>query len=306
MKALPRLSRRAGLWFGLVLLLGTNAIVLALVAANRGGEPEAVLSLSERELERPWSWRGRGGENSGLALALRWRVTPPPPRDASDRMIEDAGTAWMFGGPAGWLDAAKMSELGFAPSPSGFSGRPRARQVFVVLELDGPAKAAASQRADAHLAAQVALRDSNPGQREFAERAKRAEEWRDAEWRSASRLFAIDAGLDAVALRARHPDRARHAIVAGTVRPSWPNPGGKAPIYGFIEQIGAATLNVPLALRAAIPAAALEHHRPAGTPDEPGFVAEVAFGQRLEPWIRALRATPPAASLPPPVAPTTR
>lgn len=299
MTTLGRLSRRAGLGFGLVLLLGTNAIVLALIAANRSGEPDAVLVLSERELERPWSWRGRSGENSALALSLRWRVAPPPPRDANDRVIEDAGTAWMFGGPAGWLDPAKISELGFPPSPPGFSGRPRARQVLVVLELDGPARAAARARAEAHLAAQVALRDNNPGQKEFAERAKSAEEWRDAERHTASRLFAIDAGRDAHALRERYPDRARYAIVEGRVRPGWPNPGSKAPSYGIIEEIGAATLNVPLGLRSAVPAAALERHRPIPASGDSGFVAEVAFGQRLEPWIRALHATPPTASSPP-------
>ena len=40
-----------------------------------------------------------------------------------------------------------------------------------------------------------------------------------------TRLFAIDAGVDAEALRVRYPDRAHYAIARGTIRPQWSRVG---------------------------------------------------------------------------------
>src|SRR5207245_9835380 len=46
--------RRAGLLSALALIVVTNAIVLAGVLSNRRGEPDAILTLTERELPLGW------------------------------------------------------------------------------------------------------------------------------------------------------------------------------------------------------------------------------------------------------------
>ena len=64
-------SPRALFLLALALLAATNAIVLVHVAANRRGEPESRLVLSERELALPYRSHA---ENSGLSLQLRWQL----------------------------------------------------------------------------------------------------------------------------------------------------------------------------------------------------------------------------------------
>jgi hypothetical protein len=290
MKALGPLPMRTGLVAGLALIVLTNAVTLGLVAWNRSGEPDAVLTLSERELDRPWNSAVHRGENSGLALTLRWRVAPAN----SATPVPDAAEvdAWMYGADAHWLDEAKLAELGVPPQRDARRYRGRSYPVLLVLELDGAAYRQALARARQHLAAETALRDANPAATEFAERVKRAGDRLHEQESEASRLFVIDAGLDAEALRARHPDRRRTAIVAGRIRPGWHDPRAKTPPHGYIERLDAATVNVPQALRAAVPRDAGSHRR---APESAAsrFEAEIAFGRRLEPWLRQLRAVAP-------------
>jgi len=68
---------------GLGLIALTNAVALVGVTYNRSGEPEAKLSLTQRELRTPYRWYGNR-ENSGLALSLIWRVLNPPKYKSMD------------------------------------------------------------------------------------------------------------------------------------------------------------------------------------------------------------------------------
>lgn len=295
---MKRLSPRHGLLAGLALIVLTNAVTLGLVAWNRSGEPESVLTLAERELKRPWDWHGRRGENSGLALTLRWRVAPTQADATSDDEIEVE--AWAYGGTAHWLDEAKLAELGVPPQPEERRYRSRSHAVLLVLEHDGDAYRRALERARRQLASETALREANPGQKEFADRVKRASDRLAEQEQEASRLFVIDAGLDAGKLRVRYPDRHRYAIVAGHIRPGWRDPRQKRQPLGTIERIDAAAINVPHALRDAVPPDAGRHRgRPASESGD-RFVAEIAFGRRLEPWMLNVTGTPAAA----PTAPT--
>ncbi len=93
---------RTGNWMfgaGLALILATNAVVLAMVAYNRSGHPEAQLGLTERELLPPYGSRA-SPEASGLDLELQWRVLP---RDSNPA---DWGGP---GGLPGWLDREKLA-----------------------------------------------------------------------------------------------------------------------------------------------------------------------------------------------------
>ena len=289
-----RLTPRLGLLAGLALIVLTNAVTLGLVAWNRSGEPEAVLRLAERELDRPWDWRGRHRENSGLALTLRWRVAPTQADVANDDEVEVE--AWAYGGTAHWLNEAKLAELGVPPQNDDRRYRGRSHAVLLVLEHDGDAYQRSVERARRQLASETALREANPNQKEFAERAKRAGDRLADQEHEASRLFVIDAGIDATKLRARYPDRNRYAIVNGHIRPEWHDPRQKRPRLGYIERIDAGAINVPHALRDAVPADAGRHRGRPASDSADRFFAEIAFGRRLEPWMLSVTDTPAAAA----------
>jgi hypothetical protein len=254
---------------GLALILATNAIVLAGIAYNRTGEPEAQLQLTEREFSTPYSW-GFGRENSGLDLQLQWRVLPV--ESAVRPGVLDYGYGGYDSG-AGWLDQKKLVELGFDPSPPAraqeryYDDRALPRDVLLVLELDGPAYREALARAERN------AKPDGSSQRYIDDARNRH-----------SRLFVVDAGLDRDALRAKFPDRARYAIVHGRIRLTWQSDRSATRVVGRVTELSVARLNVPLELRPVIaPAAAFE--------------ATVPFGRRLEPWLAAAKARPnkPAA-----------
>lgn len=276
---------------GSALVLLVNAVVLAGVAWNRSGTPEAVLQLGERELERPMYWQD-DREDSGLALTLRWRL--PVADSPVDGYLMHAAY-----GPAGWLDAARLEALGFKlpPLPEDGTARlrhPLARELWLVLEFDGPAYAHSLQVArDSLAAAESALQanPADPGSELRAENARELFQRASEEW---SRLFVVDAGREPGALRARYVDRERHAIVRGRVRPfvQWNGPAGlQRPEWrGQVEAISVARINVPLPLRQAfgtLPGDASPEQRAR-------YEVMLAYGRRGEPWI--LAAKPMAAA----------
>lgn len=274
-------TRRHTLIAGVILILLTNAVALAGVYWNRSGEPESLLTLSERELLLPYSW-GMNRENSGIALRIAWRVL------SADK---NWSYAYARGNPE-WLDRAKMLSLGFEALPpadtrSGYRRNERqlGKEVFVVLELDGPAYRQALERARQHAAEEDAKLAALPDDRRTREEAKRAHEALNEEEQHNSRLFAVDAGLSVAQLRAKYPDSARYAIVRAQVRP-WSNE--KHGLTGHIDALSVEQINVPHEYHAlfegnqrhAVPRAA-----------RMAFQARVAFGQRLEPWLVGVRRT---------------
>lgn len=277
------------------LVVLSNLVALAGVAYNRSDEPESTLNLSERELGLPYSNYGFARkENSGLALQLVWRANGP------DR--ERAAAAYpphQYSREAHWLDEAKLRELGFdLPSadeqqvdaePWTRNRQLSARDVWLVLELDGPAYQH-SLRAMERWVEEVraagaegseATRHGLPNL-DSAERDLRLERTRH------SRLFAVDAGLDAPSLRAAYPDRRQYAIARGRVHPGWWYPRGTptAPRHGHIESIEVDALHVSTRFRDSIEPLRHEVQR-----DDQGsrFEAEVNWGRRFEPWIAAVK-----------------
>ena len=262
---------RIAAWAGLALIVATNAVALAGAAFNRAGEPQATLKLGERELTPPYVWYGKT-ENSGLSLRLRWESLPP-------LTSTPHGSGIYFGNSSpGWLDGAKMRELGFdsgpaTPPPQFDSRAPRhvalPREVFIVLEFNGPAYQEYVRRAG------VRMHDTD------AATTPRASDLDDAQHVD-SRLFAVDAGLDASALRARYPDRTMYAVVRGRVSPKRTHvdddPGG------FIDELAVNEINVPLALRPVFDGVASITSYNRAHPSV-HFEATVAFGQRFEPWL---------------------
>lgn len=267
------MNRGVGLQLSaLLVIVLTNAVALGGAWWNRSGEAESRLALSQRELRLPWG--GLDRESSGLALTLNWRVVP------SDRNA--AYLEYSSGGAPEWLDKAKMESLGFDMSPrsQGIRGNDRelSRDVLLVLELDGDAYQRSLERVRQHLAAEETKLAAMPDSSEKKNRLKNAADLLAREEKENSRLFAVDAGRDLAALRAKYPDRARYAIVRGQVRPSWNGERSDRPARGYVSNVSITGINVPYALRPLL----------AESPAQQKFVAGVSFGQRLEPWITQL------------------
>jgi hypothetical protein len=129
------------------------------------------------------------------------------------------------------------------------------------------------------------LNIANAGNKEFAERSKTAREQLSREQHENSRLFVVDAGLDVVALRTKYPDRARYAIVRGRVRARMITREKEQRLSGYIESLSITEINVPMTFRRVFePSPQSNRIGPNNTLIR--FEAEVAFGKRLEPWIR--------------------
>ncbi|WP_273826440.1 MULTISPECIES: DUF4824 family protein [Pseudomonas] len=263
---------------GVTLMLVTQAVVLLGVAHNRSGTPQAVLNLSQRELQLPY---GNDADNSGLSLHLRLRGLHP-----YENAFSDPGDITV------WLDKDKLASLGFdvsKPYDTQYRGSRYARRfsrpVFLAFEFNGPAYRRAVEKARAYEA-----RVTEKNAREAASRSLAFE------LKGNSRLFLIDAGLDAQALRAQYPDTRRYLILPGRIEPLVLDSGEDRPrlLTGRVSEVAADNINVPAAfsrllepIRQQISGQRYEDRES----DAFGFSATVAFGQRFEPWIVDLAPT---------------
>ncbi len=265
---------------GFVLLLAANVIALLGVAANRSGKPEAVVELTERELRLPYA---RNDENSGLALHLEWRII--------ENSEHDSYRYDHWRSPV-WFDAQKLTELGFTigeftcPGENSKRGKlPLPKDAFIVLEYDGDAYQVALQRAEESLKKAEAALKARKKDKELQNRFKAAKEELDAERTSASRLFAIDAGLDAGKLRERYSDRSKFIIMSGIVRLECSYDENKKEVFGYISDIRVDKINVPLRYRKIFDLIMAQEK---AARSGPRYQVAVAYGSRLEPWIRRI------------------
>lgn len=284
-------SRRHALVAGLTLILATNAVALLGVAYNRSGEPESSLTLTQRELRLPYSW-GFQDENSGFSFSLEWRVLMNE-IDNYSFGISYRGT----GGAPAWLDKNKLAALGFDIAPAQasderwYDDKTLAKEVLLVLELDGAAYQTALERTRQYWRKQTDALAANPDNREGVKRVQDAKQRVEQEERNSSRLFVVDAGIDRASLRAQYPDRNRYAIVRGRVRPQLILNKNQRRMVGYVSNLSIDRINLPLSLQAAF---APKELRVRTRPLEPrirdtNFEATVAFGQRLEPWITSTK-----------------
>jgi len=284
-------SRTRALLVGLALIVVTNAVVLAGVAYNRSGEPEAVLELTERELRLGnWSWPAN--ENSSIDVHLNWRVAEIDPKGA---IFSGYGYRSLY-----WLQPAQLQELGFDVSGNLEAdeevqrvARQPSRRAWLVLEYEGPAHQASLQRARTSLERAVSLAQANPGDSEFQTRLQVARKEMEREERFASRLFVVDAGADEEALRARYPDRQRYVVVRGRLDVSVQREPRPARVVARVAEVDVNAVRVPYEFRELVEPFARSgvYYRDG----EPRFAATVNFGRRFEPWMVDLRLTSPFA-----------
>jgi hypothetical protein len=290
---------------GCALIVISNALTLGAAAWNRWGGPRNTLELTDRELALPLF---REPEDTGIELSL-------VSSDETPRAV--SVTSWLKGKRIGriehtWLDPAKLRELGFNvdvgpsdPDAGKHYDLTLPRYAYVVLEFDGPAFA--GWIGDRERQVDSVRRDVEQG-------LKGREELTDAEALLAldrltrSRLFPVDAGLDAAELLRRHPDRQRYLILRGIVAPELFRDEGQPPVLrGRISQLLAQRVHAPLKfhpqLAPILPKLSeekfYEQRRkekktewPVAAP--PRFRATIAVGRRLEPWLVSVAVGAPA------------
>ena len=308
MIALRRPSHRGALAAGLALLVLVNAVALGGVAWNRGAQ-DSRLQLTQRELRLPYSYLPADGEDPGLSLSLEWHSTVSCAEAYGCNSYSEAD----------WLDAGKLAALGFDVSePSGDARerdqRTQEHEAVLVLEYAGPAYVRYLQGLQGELrkAQEKAAHAGEPGD-PVAEAARAARgaieavtasiqasgnEVREAAEqlrkgaREDSRLFAVDAGLDRVALRRQYPDRSRYALVRGLVgyAPAW-DEQRKFRARGRVIRLLNDSINLPRPLARKL---GIESYS-AYSQDSTSFSyeGEVAFGRALEPWVLDARRTNP-------------
>lgn len=260
---------------GVALIAATNAVVLVGVAYNRSGEPESVLALSKREIDRIGNW-GFRREDSGLELGLRWRIS------GGDSYAYIYGPYYGEEDGLSWLGRDKLASLGFTIPDRGEGGKRRrpmdeqlSRDALVVLELDGPAYQNEVERARRRTDESRERAAAMPNDPELKQRAEAARKHLARMESEETRLYIMDAGADLATLRAKYPDRMRYAIVHAAIRPM------------FYERKGKQQLSVSVRLTTASILVPLEHRDALERSRSPGADVKIAFGKRLEPWILA-------------------
>jgi hypothetical protein len=283
----PPIHQRA-LVAGLAVIVITNAIALGGAAYNRAGDPDATLTLSERELTVPYNW-GRDRDNSGLVLHLNWRALGAELADTG----QFAAPNMLFNRMPAWLDSAKFASLGFrmtrpANTPEGraYYRRQVPKQVLLVMEMNGKAAELMRARIAEWAARQGTLLAADPSAPELSRRARSAGEAALREERVSSRLFIVDAGRDRDALRRLYPDRTRYAIVRGAVRPQVVGPDTAPNFEGYVTELAVEEIYVPHRFRTVFDSVRRSESSRDSVPASP-FAVAIAFGRRLEPWVES-------------------
>lgn len=277
---------RHSLLAGLGLIALVNAIILAGVAWNRSDPADSRLQLSERELGDSYAyWRQ---DSSGIALRLNYRWPNSRPNDYSYNSLRQ-------------LSPAQMRAVGFkVPSELNDESvrryrRQLDRDALLVLEFNGPLYQQHLQMAREQLEKTRADLAAVPDNKQLIESHKLARETLQREQSSASRLFVIDAGSDLASLRARYPDRQRYAMVRARFDTWAWHDDGSWQIGGSAEVPVAERINLPQRWHALFEQLPRRPDAP-GLPNSGGeklFNAELAIGQRLEPWLVEMQAGKP-------------
>jgi len=238
----------------------TNAAMLAFAWANRTSTTSA-LRVTERELYPDLM----SDRDSSVRLRLR-HVRPAEYRD--------------------WLDAAKLTSLGLTcrsrtggPPIGAGCGLPR--RAFVALEFDGPAwQEVIARRTEERDALLRKSSDTNSYDRSAARQL-------DDLIRVGTRLVAIDASLDAAALRQAHPDE-RVIILPAIVRAWLAIPPGAASPPVMAGTIDPVTTAIVLSVGGAqwFRTNLASRYRGDGSPR---YSVDLVVGRRYEPWVRSVQ-----------------
>ena len=250
------------------LLILTNIVVLLGIYLNRSGETTSEVILTQRELEIPYSMKK---ENNSIFLKLVYR-------NINKSKFSHLGN---------WLNVSKLNELGFETDKDinyKKNTRRQSKEVFIVLEYNGESYKKSLKLAEETFSEQEALYSVDKSKQRAYKNAKRS---LSREQTSASRLFAIDAGLYYEKLRQKYTNKANFIIVKGLVKIS--NGYKKKITYGYIQQLHIQKIHLPYEFKHV-----LKNIKPINKYNEkqntvPSYKVEVKYGSRFEPWISSVK-----------------
>jgi len=186
---------------GLLLLLGTNAVVLSGVAYNRAAIT-SQLNLTERELPLPYNLHSET-ENSGVALRINWRI----PSQGSNEYSH-------YGYNSVFVDEVQLEEWGFNANRVRQGKRTQSKTLYWALEFDGELYQQALAIAESEY--QTAEADHKTLQNKKTKYDMEAAFKRlNKEHLSSSRLFFLEAANDLTKLRKKHEKNSQVIIVKG-------------------------------------------------------------------------------------------
>lgn len=253
-------------WAGMALLALANGWVLAAAAYNRSAPTSAPIGLTERELTPAW-FRVRSNEPDRIAFFTI---------NINTNYYEDGPLKTSrYIGEMEWLGEEKLKELGFdIQTPVNFASlrsrfnENQSRDVFLVLEYEGPAYQKILMRMQQRYSEALLQAKAAPENKGFAAAAHHIRERLERLQHYDSHLFAVDAGRDADGLRRRYPDRSHSLIVRGQIMVD-------LRVYGRIKKLDVDVVMLPRAFREIIDPYQGQAH----------YLVKLAYGKRYEPWI---------------------
>ena len=285
--------KKYGLISTIALIVLTNVVVLAGVAYNRSGEPDATVQLTERELHWQKRWDLTDKEDTGLYLTLKWNM-PGYYKYGWEPRKET------------WLNQQKLAELGFDThyplndkKASRYYSRQLPRQAYVVLEFDGDAYQNWLKEARERI---EEVRRELSEEKKPEKKKNLENNIRDIQQEliTQSHLFAIDAGQDAEALRKQYSDKSKTIITPAIFdismhyipRKKDPPKSPKKPfLSGWIKNLSIPQIHVTSDYRSFFISDIKTHTKTYLPRDkslsdlEPRYQVTLNYGQRYEPWI---------------------
>ena len=289
--------KKYGLISTIALIVLTNVVVLAGVAYNRSGEPDATVPLTEKELHWQKSWSSMDREDSGLSLTLKWNM-PGYYKYGWEHRKET------------WLNRQKLAELGFNidfpledKKASRYYSRQLPRQAYVVLEFNGDAYQNWMKNARKHIEKlkQELIEEKKKDKKRILENNIRDTEQKIV---TQSRLFAIDAGRDTQGLRKQYSNRSKYIITSAIFDISRnytsgnkdePKSTPKPYLSGWVRALSIPQIHVTSDYRSFFISDIKTHttvYLPRDKPLselEPRYQVTLNYGQRHEPWIAGVK-----------------
>lgn len=289
--------KKYGLISVVALIVLTNVIVLAGVAYNRSGEPDATVQLTERELHWRHGWDRTDKEDTGLYLRIEWNMLGFKER-------------WDYTHKKNWMNGEKLAEMGFDTNfpledkkASRYYSRQLPRQAYVVLEFNGDAYQnwlkEAKQRIE-EIKQELIEEKKKKKKKSLENNIKRIQQ----ELITQSRLFAIDGGRDPELLRKKYFDKSKYIITSAvfdismnyTPRKKEDPKSTKTPyLSGWIRNLSIPTIHVTSDFRDFFRTDIKTHTQryiPLDKPlsdGEPRYRITLNYGQRYEPWIAGVQ-----------------
>jgi hypothetical protein len=226
----------------------------------------------------------RNDENSGVSLTLSWQVLDPG---------ADIEYLYRSHNTPFWLNDNKLTELGFDMRKINRDTKQNSLHLYdlstvaiLVLEYQGESYRKAMQLAELKLVELKKSVANDPGDENLSDRLERRENQLARDKIAASRLFAIDAGLDAQALLEKYPDQGNYLFVQGEIGLTWREDA----IEGRIKQLLIQDVHVPLPFSKQISSYSTggRYYDYNKEPIAPRYRVLLNIGKRFEPWVEAV------------------